>query len=112
MRAAKTRNQIAVASIPLFFAAHQAVEAFVWLGTDGKVPAGVESFAIYLYLAMAQMVLPILVPLAVRAIEPDQRVRLYLLVSAVGGAVVASRFGYILITEGATAYPLERTMVY
>lgn len=112
LRAAKTRNQIAVASIPLFFAAHQGVEAFVWLGSSGDASAAVESFAIYAYLAMAQMILPILVPLAVMAIEPDRRRRVYMAVSAVGGALVALRFGWILVSEGATAYPLDRTMVY
>ena len=112
LRAAKTRSQLAVASIPLFFAAHQGVEALVWLGTDGHASAAVESFATYLYLVMAQMILPVLVPLAVAAIEHDRRKRIYMIVSAIGGAYVTFRFGWILVSEGATAYPLDRTMVY
>ena len=112
LRAAPSRRYLPVASIPLFFAAHQGIEAFVWLGTDGRASAAVESFAIYVYLAMAQIILPIFVPLAVAAIERNRRVRIYMLLSAVGGALLAARFGWILVTEGATASPLERVMVY
>lgn len=112
LRAATSRRQYAIASIPLFFAAHQGIEAFVWLGADGRASAAVESFATYTYLVMAQMILPVLVPLAVMAIEPDRRRRIYMGASAVGGALLAATFGYILITQGATAYPLERVLVY
>ncbi len=112
LRAATKPRQYAIAAIPLFFAAHQGVEAFVWLWTDGQASAAVGSFAIYLYLAMAQMILPVFVPLAVMLIEPNRKVRIYMALSAVGGAILAARFGWILVTEGATAYPLDRVMVY
>jgi hypothetical protein len=110
--AAKKPKQYAIASIPLFFAAHQAVEAFVWLWTDGNASNAVGSFAIYVYLAMAQMILPVFVPLAVMLIEPNRKARIYMAISAAGGALLAANFGWILITQGATAYPLDHVMVY
>jgi hypothetical protein len=112
IRAAKSRAQLPLASIPLFFAAHQFVESFVWMGTTGRVSHGVSSFAIYAYLIMAQMVLPIFVPLALAAVEPVRRHRRWMVLAAGGGLISAVAFGHILVTQGATAYPLERTMVY
>ncbi|MDQ8045997.1 MAG: DUF6629 family protein [Solirubrobacteraceae bacterium] len=112
LRAAKTRAQLPIASIPLFFAAHQFVESFVWLGVGHHASKGVESFAIYLYLVMAQMLLPVIVPLAISAVEPVQRRRQWMYASAVGGFVSAAAFGYILVTQGATAHAADRTMIY
>ncbi|MDO9356146.1 MAG: hypothetical protein Q7T55_20780 [Solirubrobacteraceae bacterium] len=110
--AAKKPRQYAIASIPLFFAAHQGVEAFVWLWADGNASDFVGKFAINLYLIMAQMILPVMVPLAVMAIEPDRRRRIYMAISAFGGLVLAVKFGSILINGSATAYPLDHVMVY
>lgn len=112
IRAARSREQLPLASIPLFFAVHQFVESFVWMGTSGDVSHGVSSFAIYLYLVMAQMILPVFVPLALAAVEPVRRHRRWMLLAAAGGLISAAAFGHLLVTQGATAYPLERTMVY
>lgn len=112
LRAAKTRAQLPIASIPLFFAAHQFVESFVWLGTSHHASKGVESFAIYLYLVMAQMILPVIVPLAIAAVEPVRKRRIWMLTASVGGLISAVAFGYILVGQGATAHAADRTMVY
>ncbi len=70
LRWAPTRADLPIASLPMLFAVHQGIEAFVWLGFDGRVSAGAQEAAIIAYLLIAQVVLPLLVPLGVRAIEP------------------------------------------
>jgi hypothetical protein len=112
LASARTRNEIPLASVPMIFALHQFVEGFVWLGTEGHVSHGVESFAIYLYLAMAQLLLPIFVPIAIGLIEPVKWRRNLMYAAAVLGGAAALRFALILIDQGAIAYPAAHTMVY
>lgn len=77
-----------LAAIPLVLGAHQLTEAFVWWGLEGQVGHGMLRFFLWLYLAIAFGLLPILVPLAVGSMEPapDRR---RIAVFTVIGAVVA-----------------------
>jgi hypothetical protein len=77
-----------LAAIPLVLAGHQLIEAFVWLGLQGRVPDDVWRPAMWLYLAIAFAVVPVLVPLAVRALEPAPNQR-RIAAFAVLGAIVA-----------------------
>ncbi len=78
----------AIAALPVCLGAHLLVEAFVWWSLDGTVGAAAGRVATQIYLAFALCVLPLLVPLAVRAVEPDlQRRRLMAGLAAVGAAL-------------------------
>jgi len=68
-------REVALASLPLLLAGHQIVEAFVWWGLEGHVNPGVGRDAVWAYLVFAFGILPVLVPGAVMAIEPDRRRR-------------------------------------
>jgi hypothetical protein len=61
-----------VAALPLVLGGHQVVEALVWWGLQGRVAAAVWYPALYLYLAIAFGVVPVMVPLAVAALEPRE----------------------------------------
>jgi hypothetical protein len=63
-------DHLAFAALPLLFAGHQLVETFVWWGLQGHVAAGVGRVATWVYLLFAFVVLPVYVPLAIRALEP------------------------------------------
>jgi hypothetical protein len=77
-----------LAALPLVFAVHQLVEAFAWWGLQGRVPQPLGHAAEYVYLAIAFGVLPILVPLAVGALDTRaQRTRNGIFVAI--GTVVA-----------------------
>ena len=69
LRAVSTRRELVIGALPLLFALHQLVEAFVWLGLDGDVSAGVQDAAATTYLLYAQAVLPALVPLGFLLLE-------------------------------------------
>src|SRR5258706_8413261 len=71
-------DHLLLATLPLLLGAHQLDEAFVWWGVQGHVPHVVARIALWIYLLIAFVVLPIFVPLAVVALEPTARRRLVL----------------------------------
>jgi len=77
------------ASIPLIFAAQQAMEGVVWLTIDGTAHATVERLAVIAFLAIALIVWPIWLPFSLRLIEHNSRRRMALMrnagVRALGG---------------------------
>jgi hypothetical protein len=63
-------DHLLLATLPLLLGVHQLIEAFVWWGVEGNVPHAVGRVAIWAYLLIAFVVLPIFVPFAVLALEP------------------------------------------
>jgi hypothetical protein len=64
-----------LATLPVLLGVHQLVEAFVWWGVEGHVPQVVGRGALWIYLLIAFVVLPIFVPFAVLTLEPTTRRR-------------------------------------
>lgn len=62
-----------VATLPVLFGLHQIDETFVWWRLQGHVPAGVGTFAMWVYLLFALVVLPVLVPTTVMALAPPRQ---------------------------------------
>ena len=62
-------GHIAIAALPFVLGAHQVVEAFVWWGEQGHAPASLGRTALWIYLLIAFVVLPVYVPLAVFTLE-------------------------------------------
>ena len=61
----------ALGLLPVLLGAHLLVEAVVWWGETGDVAASTGRTAMWIYLVFALCILPVLVPLAVRGVEPD-----------------------------------------
>jgi hypothetical protein len=70
IKRARSPDELPLAALPLLFGVHQLIEAFVWWGLEGKVPASLGDTAMWIYLAIA-FLLPLWVPLAVRGVEPS-----------------------------------------
>ena len=83
------REFIALAWIPVLLGAHQFIEALVWLWLQGHVPRGIGHVALWAYLLIAFVVLPVFIPLAVIAVEPTRRRKQMMSPFAVLGAVIA-----------------------
>ncbi|MDQ1460562.1 MAG: hypothetical protein QOI08_2046 [Actinomycetota bacterium] len=83
-------DHLLLATLPLLLGAHQLDEAFVWWGVQGHVPHVVARIALWIYLLIAFVVLPIFVPLAVIALEPTARRRLVLAPFIALGALVSA----------------------
>ena len=66
-------DHLALAALPLLLGFHQIDEAFVWWGLQGVVPHGLGRVAMWIYLVIAFVVLPIFVPLVMMLLEPTAR---------------------------------------
>ena len=78
-----------VAALPVLLGLHQVDETFVWWRLQGHVPAGVGTFAMWVFLLFAFVALPVLVPTTVMALEPTRR-RWFIAPFLALGAVVSS----------------------
>lgn len=76
-----------LAALPLVFATHQLTEAVVWWGLHDQVAASVWQPARWVYLSVAFGLIPVLVPVAVGANEPDWNRRRTGVFVALGAAV-------------------------
>lgn len=96
----------------MLFAIHQGVEGFVWLGAEGKVGSITMDAAIVVYLLIAQLLLPALVPLGAWLIEPSGvRRRLMAVLTAIGVAT-GLWLSYGILTSTPHAYPMNQALVY
>lgn len=99
----RRHDHVALAALPALFAAHQLVEAFVWWGLQGRVPALLGTVATWVYLLFALVVLPTFVPLAIRALEPPGPRRALMTGFVVLGAVVSSVMLATMVSGPVTA---------
>jgi hypothetical protein len=88
-------SHIALASLPVLFGAHQLVESVVWFSLEGHLTPGLGRSALWVYLVVAFVALPVFVPIAVAAIEPSRWRRrlatsLGLVGVVVGGVLLAA----------------------
>jgi hypothetical protein len=83
------REFLPLAWIPLLLGAHQFIEALVWLWLQGHVPRAIGHVALWAYLLIAFVVLPVFIPLAVIALEPTKRRKWMMAPFASIGAVIA-----------------------
>jgi hypothetical protein len=66
-------NHWLLATLPLVLGAHQLDESLVWFSLQGHLPHEVGRVAMWIYLAIALVVVPILVPMAILKLEPTRR---------------------------------------
>ncbi len=98
----KHRRELLFASLPILFAIHQFIEAFVWLGLDGILSPAVAHNMGAAFMLFAQGLLPFLLPLSVMLFEPTRKRRQRMLPFVVlGGATT------LYILWALTAYPLQ-----
>ena len=96
LRQVRHPAEIPLATVPMLFAAQQAIEGALWLQllgeNDGRIVAGLA----FAFLLFAKVLWPILIPLAVIPIEPDRRRRRLSWGVAIGGAILSI---YLLIGQ-------------
>jgi hypothetical protein len=83
------KEYLFLAGLPLVLGPHQLIESLVWWQLRGDVPHAIGRIATWVYLLIALVVVPVLVPLSVMMLEPTRRRRLTILPFVVLGAVVA-----------------------
>jgi hypothetical protein len=110
-RHVRRRPEWLLASIPLVLAAHQLIEVAVWRGLDGEVPRGVWWPAMIAYLMIAFGLVPVLIPVAVAALEPPAR-RQRLTGFVVAGCLVAGVLMVALVRGPVEAVVESRHIAY
>jgi hypothetical protein len=85
----RRREFIAMAWLPVLLGLHQFIEALVWLWLQGHVPRGIGHVALWAYLLIAFVVLPVFIPLAVIALEPTRRRKQLMVPFVLIGIVIA-----------------------
>jgi hypothetical protein len=70
LRQVRRPNERPLGALPVVLGAHLLVEAVIWQALAGDVDRAVGRQAMWVYLAVALLVIPVLVPFAVRAVEP------------------------------------------
>ena len=101
-----------LASLPVLFGAHQLTEAFVWWGATGETGASAGTRALWAYMLFAFVLLPVLAPLAVAAVEHDPGRRRITLAFAALGALVASVYLDAMLEGPIGVTPNENTLSY
>ncbi len=95
-------RQIPLAIAPLLFAAQQAIEGVLWLLLTGAPESPAVAALTRTFLIFAEVVWPILTPLAVLLIEPDHQRRQILGVIAGCGFVLAAHLLVALLGHPVT----------
>ena len=106
------RRQLAFAGLPIVFCAHQLLEGTVWLQVNGADGAPVRTPAVELWLLIAWTLLPVMIPLAVRAFEPDHRRRQVMLALAVVGLGTGASLGIWSMMWATTVVADQHHLVY
>jgi hypothetical protein len=89
--------QIGLASIPLFFAFQQFTEGTLWLTIGKSGWAGLQTTCAYMFMIMAQVIWPLLVPISVLLIEENRTRKKILFALLTVGAAVALYYSYRLV---------------
>lgn len=94
---------VPIALLPAVFAAHTLSEAFIWWGATGAVNPTIAGAATNLYVFIAFVLLPVLVPIAVVALEPKGRRRSVMLIPLAAGIAVAGLYLTTMLAGNAQA---------
>jgi hypothetical protein len=103
MRHVRQPSDNLLVAIPAVLAVHEFVECFVWWGLEGEVAPSTLRAAVWTYLLIAFVVVPVLVPLAVAAVEPAWNRRRVAVPLATGIGVAAVLF-VSLVTGAPSAH--------
>jgi hypothetical protein len=103
--------ELPLAVLPFAFALHQIAEGFVWRDLDSGVTHS-TGVPVYLYLAFAWVVLPILAPLAIMILEPPGRRRRAIGVFVVLGAIAGAYLAAAIVRGDVSAHAVEHTVQY
>jgi len=95
-------SQIIFASIPLFFGFQQIVEGFLWLTLPNPEYAGVQKLATYTFLIMAEVLWPMMIPLAVLFMEENKKRKKILWVLLGMGISLSLYYAFCLLSFNVT----------
>jgi hypothetical protein len=108
----KHKRELLFAALPTFFAVHQFIEGFVWLGLDGVLSPAVTHNMGAAFVLYAQGLLPFLMPLSILLFEPDMKSRRRMLPFLIIGTGTALYMLWALIAYPIRIYVQGNSIVY
>ncbi|MER6363711.1 DUF6629 family protein [Kitasatospora sp. NPDC001527] len=107
-------ERLPLAALPLVLGVHQLIEAAVWLGADGDLPAGPATWARTAWAVIALPLLPLLVPVGVRraALDAGRARRRLLTALVLLGILVAVPLAHAVATHPVAATAHAHTLDY
>jgi hypothetical protein len=95
-------SQILFASIPLFFGFQQIAEGFLWLTLPMKGQEGLQNISAYIFLIMAEVIWPVMIPLSVLFMEESKKKKRILYTLLFVGAALSLYYTYCLLFYNVT----------
>ncbi len=90
-------SQILFASIPLFFGFQQIAEGLLWLTLPMVDYAGLQHISTYIFLIMAQVIWPVMIPLSVLLMEESEKKKKILTGLLLVGSVLSLYYALCLL---------------
>jgi len=91
-------SQLIFASIPLFFGIQQITEGFLWLTLPDPGLINIQKISTYLYLIMADVIWPSMIPVSVLLMEENTRKKRVLRIMAAIGMLLSLYYAFCLLS--------------
>lgn len=95
-------SQLVFASIPLFFGIQQFAEGFLWLTLPRPEYLSLQKLDTYIFLIMADVLWPVMIPLSVLLMEKVKKRRKYIWILLAMGFFVSMYYAYHLLFHNVT----------
>jgi hypothetical protein len=95
-------SQILFACIPLFFGIQQFTEGFLWLAIPNPDYANLQKISTYMFLIMAEVLWPVMIPLSVLLMEKNKKRRKIIWILLVMGLLLSLYFAYCIMSYTVT----------
>ncbi len=111
-RIPKPKSAIPLAMVPAIFAAHQFIEGLMWLNHRSSLADNYSSVAVYAFLLIALVLLPIFVPFSVYVLESGRIRRIIILLCQFAGIYVGLTNLVIIIRGPVNASVVGHSFAY
>ncbi len=105
-------SQLLFASIPLFFGLQQFTEGVLWLTIPNPEYAAIQKIATYIFLVMADVLWPALIPLAILMMENNDRKRKIIRILFITGLSVSVYYTCCLLFLNVTPQIMGYHIMY
>jgi len=90
-------SQLLFACIPIFFGIQQFTEGVLWLTIPNPEYANIQKTATYIFLVMADILWPVLIPVSILMMEKNIRKKRVLWILFAAGIIVSLYYSYCLV---------------
>ncbi len=91
-------SQIVFASIPIFFGIQQIMEGVLWLALPNPEYIGVQKWFTYLFLIMAEVLWPMMIPFSVLMMEENKKRKRILRILLLMGVALSLYYAFCLVS--------------